>query len=75
MTALHSKASVDQKVVRPIGFPESIAALCPCCRKPMKLVRTIENLESLPELSVFYCAECRQAEMRWQGQEQEQSAA
>jgi len=39
---------------------KTIAPLCPCCRKPMKLVRTIEHVGWLPELSVFYCAECQQ---------------
>jgi hypothetical protein len=73
MSALHSKASMNNAVL-PTSFPERLAALCPCCRKPMKLVRTIENLGSLPELSVFYCAECRQAETRWQGKEQRRAA-
>jgi hypothetical protein len=53
---------------------ELVPPLCPCCRNPMKLVRTIEHLGSLPELSVFYCAECQQAETRWQGQEQRKAA-
>ena len=41
----------------------------------MKLVRTIPHLGGLPELLVFYCAECRQAETQGQGQGQEQRAA
>jgi hypothetical protein len=75
MSALHGNTSLDQNAVRPTGFPQRMAALCPCCRKPMTLVRTIEHLESLPDLFVFYCAKCQQAETTWAEQEQEQRAA
>ena len=36
--------------------------LCPDCRQPMKLVRTIPHVGGLPEIQVFYCSRCKQAE-------------
>jgi hypothetical protein len=39
-----------------------VPPLCPDCRKPMKLVRTIPRLGALPEMFGFYCASCHQAE-------------
>ena len=38
--------------------------LCPDCREPMKLVRTIPHLAGLPEIQGFYCSRCKQAETR-----------
>jgi hypothetical protein len=36
--------------------------VCPSCRAPMQLVRTIPRLGALPEIFVFYCARCEEAE-------------
>jgi len=38
--------------------------LCPDCREPMKLVKTIAYVSGLPELFVFYCSRCKQAETK-----------
>ena len=38
--------------------------LCPDCREPMKLVKTIPHIGGLPEIFVFYCSRCRQAETK-----------
>jgi hypothetical protein len=35
---------------------------CPCCRDPMRLVRTIPKLGGLPELRVFLCERCSHVE-------------
>jgi hypothetical protein len=43
---------------------ESDIPKCPECREPMKLIRTIQHLGVLPELRVFYCAACKEVEMR-----------
>jgi len=40
--------------------------LCPDCREPMKLVKTIDHVSGLPELFVFYCSRCKQAETKVQ---------
>ena len=40
--------------------------LCPDCREPMKFVKTIPQIGGLPELFVFYCSRCRQAETKLQ---------
>jgi hypothetical protein len=41
---------------------------CPDCREPMKLIKTIPHIAGLPELFVFYCARCKQAETKMQEQ-------
>jgi|SRR5262245_21804854 hypothetical protein len=40
--------------------------LCPDCREPMKLVKTIPHVGGLPEIFVFYCSRCKQAETKEQ---------
>jgi hypothetical protein len=35
---------------------------CPGCREPMKFVKAIPQLGALPELFVFHCTRCNQAE-------------
>ncbi len=40
--------------------------LCPCCREPMKLVRTIPKLGGLMALRVFLCERCSHFETREQ---------
>jgi hypothetical protein len=45
-----------------------IPPLCPDCRAPMKLIKTIPHVVGLPELFVFYCASCKQAETKMQDQ-------
>jgi hypothetical protein len=40
--------------------------LCPDCGKPMKLVKTLSHLGGLPEIWVFYCSRCKQAETKVQ---------
>ena len=35
---------------------------CPCCRDPMRLVRTIPKLCGLPELRVYLCERCSHVE-------------
>jgi predicted amidophosphoribosyltransferase len=42
--------------------------LCPDCREAMKLIKTISHVAGLPELFVFYCASCKQAETKMQDQ-------
>jgi hypothetical protein len=41
-------------------------SLCPDCREPMKLVKAIPYLGGLPEIFVFYCSRCKQAETKEQ---------
>jgi hypothetical protein len=41
-------------------------SLCPDCREAMKLVKTIPRLGGLPEIIVFYCSRCKQAETKVQ---------
>ena len=41
-----------------------VPPLCPDCREPMKLVKTIAQVSGLPELFVFYCSRCKQAETK-----------
>jgi hypothetical protein len=70
-----TKVDPDQNPGRQTGYADSmdakpIAPICPCCRKSMKLVRTISHLGGLPELFVYYCAECRQAETLWEEQQE-----
>jgi hypothetical protein len=36
--------------------------LCPCCREPMKLVRTFRPFAGTPEIRVFYCEGCKHSE-------------
>ena len=54
--------NLDQSPISEISQPDDmddnlIASLCSYCHKPMKLVQTIANLGSFPELFVLYCAE------------------
>lgn len=42
--------------------------LCPDCREPMKLVKTIPQIGGLAELFVFYCSHCKKAETKVQEQ-------
>jgi hypothetical protein len=35
---------------------------CPCCRDPMRLVRSIPKLGGLPELRVYLCERCSHVE-------------
>jgi hypothetical protein len=42
--------------------------LCPDCREPMKLVKSIPPIGGLPEIFVFYCSRCKQAETKVQEQ-------
>jgi hypothetical protein len=42
------------------------APLGPECREPMKLVKTIPHLGGLPEIFLFYCSRCRQADTKEQ---------
>jgi hypothetical protein len=34
------------------------------CSEPMKLVRTLRHIEGVPEIFVFYCPHCKQAETK-----------
>jgi hypothetical protein len=43
-----------------------VPLLCPDCGEPMKLVKTISHVSGLPELFVFYCSRCKQAETKVQ---------
>jgi len=43
-----------------------VPLLCPDCREPMKLVKMLPHLGSLPEILVFYCSRCKQAETKAQ---------
>src|SRR5262245_26527434 len=36
------------------------------CSEPMKLVRTLPHIEGVPEIFVFYCERCKQAETKVQ---------
>ena len=38
--------------------------LYPDCREPLKLVKTMPHVGGLPEIHVFYCSRCKQAETR-----------
>jgi hypothetical protein len=40
--------------------------LCPECREPMKLIRTIPKLGGMRQLSSYYCAPCGVAETKEQ---------
>jgi hypothetical protein len=40
--------------------------LCPDCGEPMKLVKTLSHLGGLPEIWVFYCSRCKQADTKVQ---------
>ena len=40
--------------------------LCPVCREPMRLVKTLPHIGGLPEIFVFYCSRCKQAETKVQ---------
>jgi hypothetical protein len=48
------------------GAENPIPPLCRDCREPMKLVKTIPHLGGLPEIFVFYCSRCKQAETKEQ---------
>jgi hypothetical protein len=52
----------------PILSDAPAPSLCPDCREPMKLVKTIPRLGGLPEIFVFYCSRCKQAETKVQEQ-------
>jgi hypothetical protein len=41
---------------------ETATSPCPCCRDPMRLVRTIPKLGGLPALHVYLCERCRHVE-------------
>jgi hypothetical protein len=41
---------------------------CADCREPMKLVKTISHVGGMPEICVFYCSRCKQAETKVQEQ-------
>jgi hypothetical protein len=41
---------------------QSKTMLCPSCREPMRLVRTIPKLGGLPALFVFLCERCSHVE-------------
>jgi hypothetical protein len=43
-------------------IPSTSTKLCPCCREPMRLVRTIPKLGGLPALFVFLCQRCGHVE-------------
>ena len=45
-----------------------VPPLCPDCREPMKLVKTLSHPGGLPEILVFYCSRCKQAETKVQEQ-------
>jgi hypothetical protein len=47
-----------------MSFEASVPPLCPDCREPMKLVKRITHVPGLPELFVFYCSRCKQAETK-----------
>jgi len=49
-------------IVHPTTLAGTATALCPCCREPMRLMRTIPKLGGLPELLVFVCESCREVE-------------
>jgi hypothetical protein len=42
--------------------------LCPDCREPMKFIKAIPHIGGLPEILVFYCSRCKQAETKVQEQ-------
>ena len=47
---------------RPGGGEGVTRPHCPGCREPMKFVKAIPQLGALPELFVFHCTRCNQAE-------------
>ena len=49
-----------------MSFDAPAPPLCPDCREPMKLVKTLSHLGGLPEILVFYCSRCKQAETKVQ---------
>ena len=51
-------------------MPSDVPAppLCPDCGEPMKLVKTLSHVGGLPEILVFYCLRCKQAETKVQEQ-------
>ena len=40
--------------------------LCLVCREPMRFDKTIPHVGGLPEIFVFYCSRCKQAETKVQ---------
>jgi predicted amidophosphoribosyltransferase len=42
--------------------------VCPECGQPLKFVKAVPHLGTLPELFVFYCSHCKQAETKVQQQ-------
>ena len=46
----------------------STPPLCPICGEPMKFIKAVPHLGGLPEMFVFYCSRCKQAETKVQKQ-------
>jgi hypothetical protein len=68
------KFNLDQTRIRQAGYSDKmdkspIPPECPGCGKPMPLIHSIPRLESLPELFVFYCAQCQHAETLWEDEQ------
>ena len=42
----------------------STPPLCPICGEPMKFIKAVPHLGGLPEMFVFYCSRCKQAETK-----------
>ena len=61
-------ARPDQRYFCRMSSDAPTGPLCPDCREPMKLVKTLPHLGGLPEILVFYCSRCKQAETKVQGQ-------
>ena len=59
----HSRALLPQSLISPPApicapMSQDRSPLCRYCRKPMKLHRTIPNLEALPPIDIFHCVSC-----------------
>ena len=61
----------DQRYIAAMSSDAPAPPLCPECHEPMKLVKTLSHLSGVPEIFVFYCSRCKQAEIKVQ----ERSAA
>ena len=57
-----------QRNLRDMSSDAPAPPLCPECREAMRLVKTIPHIGGLPEIFVFYCSRCKQAETRVQEQ-------
>ena len=44
----------------------STPPLCPICRQPMKFIKAVLHLVGLPDMFVFCCSRCEQAETKVQ---------